>query len=323
MSGNPMTATAKLCISIITPSRNGAQFIAEAVESVRNQGVSGIEHIVMDACSTDGTLPVLSGYPEVMVISAPDHGSHDAMNKGLARATGDIIGFLNVDDFYLPGVFDAVIEAFQNPEVDVVVGRTLVFAEVRGGKEIRFVRSHEKGHGLWLPELALGAPAINGCFFRRRVFERLGNFDNDYDFAADRHFLIRLAIAKVKSTWLDRTVLCYRLHDDSRTFNPNMRNILALHREYLTMSWELAGRVRGSQHRLLLAWHAIEGAKLVVRCALRKLWRESMATLVAMTRRDPLWVLRLPQAVVSLIKVRLLDRRTKRASPTWLSDLQF
>ena len=184
------------------------------------------------------------------------------------------------------------------------------------------MRPHEKGRGFWLPELALGVPAINGCFFRRRVFERFGNFDNEYDFGGDRHFLIRLWLAGIRAAWLDRTVLCYRLHGGSRTFNPEMRNLLAIHREHVRMSWELAGKADGAARRLLLAWHAFEGAKLGLRCALRGLWGESVTTFFTLTRRDPIWVLRLPHAVVSLMAVRAQDRRAKEASPVWLSDLQ-
>ncbi len=318
---NSVTAPESLRISIITPCRNGAKFIAEAVEGVKRQGISGVEHIVMDACSTDGTLEVLAKYPDVTVVSEPDHGSHDAMNRGLSRASGDIVAFLNADDFYLPGVLAAVREAFRDPDVDAVVGRTVMFTDTDGQKEIAYVRPHEKGRGFWLSELTLGVPAINGCFFRQRVFERFGNFNNDYDFGADRHFLIRLGLAGIRSVWLDRTVLCYRLHGGSRTFNREMRNLLAIHREHFRMSWELAGKVGGAAHRLLLAWHAFEGAKLGLRCALRQLWREATATFLTLTRRDPIWAFRLPRAVASLMAVRAQDWRAKKAAPVCLSDL--
>ena len=83
-------------ITIITPCRNGARTIVEAVDSIRAQHYSQLEHIVFDACSTDGTLAVLQRYPEVTVIGEPDEGSHDATNRGLARASGEVVGFLNV-----------------------------------------------------------------------------------------------------------------------------------------------------------------------------------------------------------------------------------
>src|SRR5690348_18325029 len=99
-------------ISILMPCRNGRRFIAEAIASIREQAYPDLEHIVLDACSTDGTLAILESWPDVVVVSEPDSSAHEAMNKGIARATGEIIGFLGIDDLYPAGALNDVGRVF-------------------------------------------------------------------------------------------------------------------------------------------------------------------------------------------------------------------
>ena len=93
-------------ITVLTPCLNGARHIGEAADSVQRQRYPDLEHIVLDAGSTDGTLEILGRYPALKVVSEPDEGAHDAMNKGIREATGEIIGFLNVDDLYPDGLLE-------------------------------------------------------------------------------------------------------------------------------------------------------------------------------------------------------------------------
>ena len=95
-------------ISIVSPSFNQGQYIEEAIQSVLNQGYENFEHIIIDACSTDNTLEILKKYSHLKWISEPDEGQSDALNKGFKLATGDIIGWLNVDDIYLSNTFKDV-----------------------------------------------------------------------------------------------------------------------------------------------------------------------------------------------------------------------
>jgi glycosyltransferase involved in cell wall biosynthesis len=99
-------------ISIITPCLNGEQFIVDTIESVVRQGYPNLEHIVVDGGSTDATLSLLRRYGYLTVISEPDRGSHEAMNKGIARATGDLIAFMNVDDTYPDDTLATIGAAF-------------------------------------------------------------------------------------------------------------------------------------------------------------------------------------------------------------------
>jgi glycosyltransferase involved in cell wall biosynthesis len=144
------------------------------ITTVAKQSYPGLEHIFLDACSTDNTR-----YPNVRVISEPDDSAHQAMNKGLSLAHGEVIGFLNVDDFYAEGLLIEVGQVFaEKPEIDVVIGHAVRFEEsATAGRQIVFERIHDSGDELWLPGVALRSPAFNGSFFRRPVFERIGNFE--------------------------------------------------------------------------------------------------------------------------------------------------
>ena len=104
-------------ISIVTPSSNQGQFIAEAIQSVLDQGHQNVEHIIVDNCSNDETLKVLARYPHLKVICEKDRGQSDALNKGFKIAKGDIIGWLNADDLYLPGCFDHMLKHSQRIQV--------------------------------------------------------------------------------------------------------------------------------------------------------------------------------------------------------------
>src|SRR5580658_5298290 len=97
-----------LKISVVTPSFNSASTLREPLESVRRQDYPHVEHIVMDGGSTDGTLAILKEYPHLQWVSEKDEGHFHAMNKGVLRATGDIVYILNADDCVRPGVFLAV-----------------------------------------------------------------------------------------------------------------------------------------------------------------------------------------------------------------------
>src|ERR1700761_5899979 len=112
-------------ISIITPCLNAETSIVRAIESVRDQNYKNWEHIIVDGGSTDGTLAILAKYPHLKVRSGPDAGQADAMNKGIEMASGDIISFLNADDYYFPEAFLKVAEAFDD-QTDFVVGNVLV-----------------------------------------------------------------------------------------------------------------------------------------------------------------------------------------------------
>lgn len=155
--------------SVVTPSFNQGSFISQAIGSVLAQGDFDSEHIVVDNCSTDDTPRILKEFPSLKVIIDPDDGQSDGFNKGIKLASGDIIGWLNADDRYLPGCFKAVSDFFMaNPSCDIVYGDYRLIEEAGNvlayRKELRFDLFMLKYlHILYIPSTTI--------FIRRRVFE--------------------------------------------------------------------------------------------------------------------------------------------------------
>ena len=303
-----------LRITILTPCFNGVRYVAEAIDSVRRQAYPDLEHIVLDAGSTDGTLAVLQRYPELQVISEPDEGAHDAMNKGIARSTGEVIGFLNTDDVYADGVLAEVGRLFAaDPTLDVAVGSSIVFEDAASGARKALVtRDHARDDGFWLPELAFGHPGFNGRFFRRRVFAQIGAFDNSYYIAADRHFLLRIAMARLKSRGLDSVGIYYRHHAGSQTMNPQRRLTEAIGREHVRMAAEFLDLAKGSPaRRIFAAWRAFETAKLSLRSFLAGRFRRAAAELRILVMCGPCWPIHLLRGV----RLRNKARRAEQKGP--------
>jgi glycosyltransferase len=180
-----------LKLSIVTVVRNNPQ-VGEALDSILAQRFEGeLELIVIDGASTDGTLAVLEGYRSRLaaLVSEPDGGLYEAMNKGLALATGDVVGTLNSDDLYAGDrVLQAVASAFAEG-VDAVYGDLVYVRREDPSRVVRTWRSRPYEPGLfergWMPP----HPAF---FARRSVYARHGGFDPAYRIAADFELLLRL-----------------------------------------------------------------------------------------------------------------------------------
>ena len=231
-------------ISIITPSLNRVGMIGQAIGSVQKQNYSPMEHIIVDGGSTDGTLDLLAQFPNLTVVSEPDDGMYDALNKGLELAHGEIIGFLNTDDMYAPGVLEEVATLFVNATVDAVAGRAEVFFE---GKDGRFENISEitppNPDGL-LEQTVLGNPGFNAWFFRRSIFKYIGVFDPGYRFTGDREFMVRLALAGIVYVQTDRLIYQYRRHPGALTFNWNGTFFMEIVQEHLKMTDCFLSKVR-------------------------------------------------------------------------------
>src|ERR1044072_776876 len=121
-----------LKLSIITPSFNQGHFMEEKIMSVLNQDYEPLKYIVVDGCSTDESVDIIRRYEDKLAywVSEKDRGQVHAINKGFERATGDILAFINSDDVYLPGAFNAAMTHFaENPESEWICGDTLMFGE--------------------------------------------------------------------------------------------------------------------------------------------------------------------------------------------------
>lgn len=166
-----------LRISVITPSFNSADAIERAIKSVLSQDYPHFEHIIMDGGSTDGTVEILKKYQHLKWISEPDQGQSDAMNKGFAKATGDIMAYLNADDYYLDGAFSAVIPKFEQG-AKMVMGKVRVIQEGNQTDWINDPRTDlESMLRHWEPDAFCVNPV--GYFYRREVQEQVPfNIDN-------------------------------------------------------------------------------------------------------------------------------------------------
>jgi glycosyltransferase involved in cell wall biosynthesis len=299
-------------ITIISPCRNGEPHVVEALESVSRQHYPRLEHILYDACSTDNTLALVRQHPDVIAICEPDESAHHAMNKGLAIAHGDVIGFLNVDDLYPDGILMEVGRVFaERPDVDLVIGHAVWFEDSEpAGRQIVRERISDKGDALWLPGVALRSPAFNGCFFRRTVFDRIGNFETKYNFTADTHLLLRCALARLKVAWIDKPTIWYRRHSGSRTFNPERRSLLPMSRELFAMAREFADHAEPADaHRFFLIWHAFTGAKLVLRSLSAGQIAQATRAATKLSLFNPLWPARLVPALTLRNEAQKLYRR--------------
>src|SRR5580698_1837618 len=162
-------------ISVITPSFNQGRFIGEAIASVDLQSYNNCEHLVIDGMSTDATARIMRNlmegrrHPCISWISEPDTGQSEALNKGFKLAKGDIIGWLNSDDRYLPGCFEHVVRVFEeNPQVDIVYGDYRLVNEL--GNSIQTRREIEFSAFVLQYHRVLYIPTTT-TFFRRKIFD--------------------------------------------------------------------------------------------------------------------------------------------------------
>jgi len=199
-------------LSVITPSFNSGEFIEDAVQSVaRQQGVS-VEHIVADGGSTDDTLEILKHHANVLWRSEKDKGQSDAINKGFLRASGELVGWLNADDYYLPDGLQAIARAAQeHPEADVIYG-DCVFVD-SSGKIVRSKVEHDFDSAILL-YFGCYIPSTS-TFIRRRVIESGLLLDCDYRVCMDFEYFARLAHAGCRFHYVPQFIAAFRWHGNN------------------------------------------------------------------------------------------------------------
>ena len=225
-------------LSIVTPSYNQAAFLERTFRSVLDQDYENLEYIVVDGGCTDGSAEILKRYSDRLAwwVSEPDEGQTHALNKGLRRATGDVIAYINSDDYYLAGAFDAAVAALERSDTLWVVG-------------LRFVDASDRLSHVWEPHLPRngrhwwpldpwGVPQA-ATFWRREAFERYGHFREDMHYVFDTEFGLRLAMAGELPALVDRELAVRVEHEDAkswdlRPFEEEQKRFTDLHRSRLT-----------------------------------------------------------------------------------------
>ena len=211
-------------ISVITAVYNRVGTVREAIESVQAQRFDGLEHVLIDGASTDGSLEVMRELADerTVLVSEPDEGIYDALSKGFERATGDALGVMHSDDLFADDeVLSSVNEAFADPTVDAVYGDLQYVARDDPGRVIRYWRSGEfhparlkRG---WMPP----HPTL---YLRRCVLETHGSFDCSYPIAADYEAILRyFGSPGFKASYIPRVLVKMRVGGES---NQSLRKII-------------------------------------------------------------------------------------------------
>ena len=250
-----------LRLSVLTPSFNHAPYIEQTICSVLEQGYPALDYFVLDGGSTDGTTEILRRYEgRLGYVSGPDGGQAAALNRGFARCQGDIVAWINSDDYYAPGAFDAVMRVFaERPEVRWLYGRCPIVD--RQGREIRPLITRYKE--FWMRnyryerlmiENFINQPTV---FFRRRFLGEITGgappLDHSMHNAFDYHLWLRMA-KRSRPFYLDRVLAHFRVHSEAKTSS----NFLRSFREEA----DAARRVADGRHPVLIALHELNYYKL-------------------------------------------------------------
>ncbi len=229
-------------ITIITPSYNQGQFISKTIESLLAQGIDEIEYLVMDGGSNDKTIEVLKAYGDrIKWVSEPDEGQAHAVNKGLAQAQGEIIGWLNSDDIFYPGALKKILEVFEAyPEVDVIYGMA---DHIDADDCIIEPYPTESWDYERLKETCfICQPAL---FFRKQVVEKFGPLDKKLKYCMDYEYWLRIGL-EIDFYFLKEKLAGSRLYDENKTLGSRV----PVHLEIMDMFKDNFGKV---PHKWLLA----------------------------------------------------------------------
>ena len=221
----------KLKISIITVSYNSEKTIKTTLNSVQDQTYKKIEHIIIDGNSADKTVSIAKQYPHInKIISEHDDGIYDAMNKGINIATGDIICFLNSDDFYVrDDVLSRLVDVFEdNPSLEACYADLIYVDQMDTSKKKRYWKSNKFIPGLFAKGWCPPHPTF---FALRSVYARFGIFNLDYRLASDNEMMMRLLeVHKINVHYIPEVWIKMRL---GGVTNKNLKNLFLQNVEIL------------------------------------------------------------------------------------------
>lgn len=176
-----------MLFSIITVCFNSERTIERTIKSVLEQSCQDYEYILVDGASSDRTLEIIHNYEplfkgKLKVISEPDQGIYDAMNKGIRAASGELIGIVNSDDYYEKDALDKIAEAYEGYDYTIIYGMLRTIAD---GKEVMvYIKNHE-----FLEKDMITHPT---CFVSKKIYEKFGKYSLKYPYSADYEFMLRV-----------------------------------------------------------------------------------------------------------------------------------
>lgn len=239
-------------ISIVTPSFNQASFLEETILSILDQGYPKLEYMIIDGGSTDGSLEIIRRHEAHLAywVSEPDHGQYDALQKGFARATGELLGWLNSDDICLPGALTTVGHAYAEHLGTCVAGPVLNF-DMRTGRQ-ETIHQHgitfENLVQFWQLKYGWHQP---GFFFPRSAYELVGGMNGSLSYAMDYDLVCRL-LQRHSVTYVREPLAKFRLHDTSKTCTmarEMLMEVSSVSRRY----WPLLESVNPAHHDRFIA----------------------------------------------------------------------
>jgi glycosyltransferase involved in cell wall biosynthesis len=277
-------------ITIITPVKNAAKTLEKSIQSLLQQNYPNLEYIVIDGASTDGTLDVIKKYEKnITHFESEDDGNNVIAHiKGIKKASGDIIAFLNADDFYEPGVLNEVAKAFiENKDLDVV---SFCFRTIRDEKIIETTKPEDMELSRNRVIKVLG---MNARFFKRNLFFKYGipitHDEQGRTFVSnDLEYLSRFALLGLNNKIIDKVAYNYVAHEDSLTFSKRSES-----------------RIRLYEDRIFIAKKFLNSSEI----ALPKTWEETFKKWIKKYR--------------AMLVVRLLmEKKIKEAAKNFISGVQ-
>jgi glycosyltransferase len=227
-------ALSNMKVSLITVTYNSAAYLQDCIDSVVRQRYPDIEHIVIDGGSSDGTLDIIKKYDNHIAkwVSEKDNGMYDAINKGIAMATGDIVGILNSDDMLASNdVVQAIVDSFNDHQLDAVYGDLVYVTKSNTNKVVRLwqglpYKRYRFRYG-WMP-------AHPTFYLRREIIDQFGGYESHYFTAADYEFMARyLYRYRISAMYLNKLIVKMRVGGQSNvTFKSRLRGN---RRDYLAM----------------------------------------------------------------------------------------
>jgi glycosyltransferase involved in cell wall biosynthesis len=226
-------------ISIITPSYNQGMFIEQTIRSVLQQDHDDVEHIVMDGGSTDATRSVLARYPHLRWVSEKDRGQSDAINKGFRLSTGDILAWLNSDDWYVQNVLGDVAAYFaEHPDCMVLYG-DITFVNKEGATLFSYTGDKINYRSLTECPDIVRQPSF---FWRKALIDEMGGVDESLHLVMDFDFFLRAA-RSYRLHYLPRMISCYRYYEENKSLSMGRRQALEIVKVYRKNRVRLTPRI--------------------------------------------------------------------------------